>query len=126
MTNPAADPAIAEALRRDMTIDITTYGRTSGQPRRIEIWYLNVDGRIFITGTPGPRDWMANLAADDRLIFHLKESTQADLPATTVKITDRATRQMVFEHPTAKWYRDQTSMDDLLENAPMVEVFFTS
>ena len=40
-------------LADDLTVDITTTGRTSGLPRRIEIWMLDVDGRFFITGTTG-------------------------------------------------------------------------
>ena len=29
---------VRDALERDLTIDITTIGRRSGEPRRIEIW----------------------------------------------------------------------------------------
>ncbi|MGH2983824.1 MAG: hypothetical protein ACRDK5_06185 [Solirubrobacterales bacterium] len=32
------DEAIERALENDRTIDITTLGRRSGEPRRIEIW----------------------------------------------------------------------------------------
>ena len=76
------DSKIQQALDRDLTIDITTYGRKSGQPRRVEIWFKRVGGRTYITGTPGPRGWYANMLARPEIIFHLKESVQADLPAT--------------------------------------------
>ena len=70
------DPWPMEAVRRELaddpTIDITTTGRRSGKSRRVEIWMLDVDGRFFITGTPGPRDWLANLLADPSLVVHLK------------------------------------------------------
>jgi F420H(2)-dependent quinone reductase len=47
--------------RVDRVIDITTTGRKTGEPRRIEIWFHRLDGRYFITGAPGrPRDWYAN------------------------------------------------------------------
>ena len=116
---------IARALETDLTIDITTTGRRSGEPRRIEIWFLNVDGRIFITGTPGRRDWLANLLADPHLTFHLKESTTADLDAEAHPVTDEATRRRVLEHASASWYRGQASIDDLVATAPLVEVTFT-
>ena len=45
-------PEVQAALASDLTIDITTIGRHSGAPRRIEIWFLNIDGGIYITGTP--------------------------------------------------------------------------
>ena len=125
MTGITGSPDIDAALARDLTIDITTTGRRSGQPRRLEIWFVNVEGRIFITGTPGPRDWYANLMADESLTFHLKESASADLAATARPVDDEATRRMVFEDSSASWYRSQTDLDDLVANAPMVEVHFS-
>ena len=78
-------PEVRAALDADLTIDITTIGRHSGRPRRIEIWFLNIDDRIWIAGTPGPRDWMANLVAEPRFVFHLKESVAADLEAPKLR-----------------------------------------
>ena len=47
------DKAVQRALERDRTIDITTTGRKTRQPRRKEIWFHNVEGHLYITGTPG-------------------------------------------------------------------------
>ncbi len=77
-----------DAPSRARTIDITTYGATSGKPRRIEIWFHHVDGRWFLSGSPGRRDWYANLLKDPRLVVHLKHGVQADLSATGRPITD--------------------------------------
>ncbi len=118
------DPAVDAALATDLTIDITTTGRRSGQPRRIEIWFLNIDDRIFITGTPRPRDWYANLMADNRFVFHLKESTSADLAAIATAVLDPETRHDVLTHAAAQWYRRNAELEALLESAPMVEVTF--
>ncbi len=119
------DPEIVEALRRDLTIDITTTGRHTGAPRRIEIWFLCVDDRFFITGTPGPRDWYANLLADPAFTFHLKESVTADLPATASPVTDRELRRHVVESAVAAWYLTQVDLAEMVERAPMVEVVFS-
>jgi hypothetical protein len=81
---------IAAALRRGGIIDITTLGRQSGRPRRIEIVFFNFDGRVYISGMPGRRAWMANLAADPRLTFHLKKGVVADLPVIEVTFDDPA------------------------------------
>ena len=115
---------VRDELADDPTIDITTTGRRSGQPRRIEIWMLDVDGRFFITGTPGPRAWLANLIAEPRLTVHLKRRAGVDLPARASRVTDAAMRRQVIEHLSATWYRGQTSVEDLVERAPMVEVTF--
>ena len=45
------DESVERALERDRTIDITTTGRQSGQPRRLEIWFHNLDGRIYTERT---------------------------------------------------------------------------
>ena len=87
----------ASALATDQVIDITTTGRQTGQARRIEIWYHRVDGRYYITGTPGrPRDWYANLVAHPDFTFHLKQSAVADLPATARPVTDPAEREKIL------------------------------
>ncbi|HEX9258908.1 MAG TPA: nitroreductase/quinone reductase family protein [Acidimicrobiales bacterium] len=116
------DDAVRHALENDLTVDITTTGRRSGEPRRIEIWMLGIDGRLFITGTVGQRDWLANLRADPHLTVHLKQRVKADVPCVAREVTDEATRRMVLEHIAADWYRDQEPLDDLLALAPMVEL----
>ena len=82
------DPKVQEALEKDLVIDITTTGRKSGQPRRVEIWFHNLDGVLYITGLPGSRGWYANILADPRMTFHLKETATADLPARATPITE--------------------------------------
>jgi deazaflavin-dependent oxidoreductase (nitroreductase family) len=111
-------------LDDDPTIDITTIGRRSGERRRIEIWMLGLDGRYFITGTPGRRDWLANLIAHPDFTVHLERGAGVDLPARATVVTDAATRRRVLEHATARWYRSQVPLDELVARAPMVEVAF--
>ncbi|MEX1105504.1 MAG: nitroreductase family deazaflavin-dependent oxidoreductase [Ilumatobacteraceae bacterium] len=111
-------------LADDPTIDITTTGRRTGELRRIEIWMLDIDGRFFITGTPGGRDWLANIAADPHLVVHLKRHAHVDLAASATPVDDGPTRRAVLEHRSAAWYRDQQALEVLLVSAPMVEVVF--
>ncbi len=115
---------VAAALERDLSINITTTGRRTGEPRRIEIWFLNIDGTIYITGTPGKRDWYANLVAEPRFIFHLKESTKAKLPALATVVEDQDERRHVFESDAAHWYRANADSDEMIATAPMVRVTF--
>jgi deazaflavin-dependent oxidoreductase (nitroreductase family) len=117
---------VRDEIRDDPTIDITTTGRRTGEARRIEIWMLDVDGRFFITGTPGRRDWLANLIDEPRLVVHLKRRSHLDLPARAQVVTDETTRRRVVEHLSAHWYRTQSPVDDLVETSPMVEVTFES
>jgi deazaflavin-dependent oxidoreductase (nitroreductase family) len=108
-----------DALAARQTIDITTTGRRSRQPKRIEIWWFRVDGRFIITGTPGPRDWVANLRADPRLTVH---AGGEDIPAVASFVDDPAFRRVVFTQPKTSWYSSQAELDRLVATAPMVEV----
>lgn len=116
---------VANALARDETVDITSTGRQSGEPRRVEIWFRRVDGRFYITGTPGARDWYANLVAIPRFVFHLKQSATADLAATARAITDPAERRSILSDPSMLWYWEQAGgVEPLVEGSPLVEVTF--
>ena len=119
------DPAVAAALASDLVIDVTTTGRASGEPRRIEIWYHVVDGRYYITGRPGPRSWYANLLAEPKLTFHLKESAQADLPATARPVTDPEEKRGVFLNaPKLAEYINEANVQEWVEGSPLIEVVF--
>ena len=119
------DERIEQALAQDETIDITTTGRKSGQPQRIEIWFRRVNGRIYITGTPGLRDWYANLLAHPYFTFHLKQSIRADLPAQARFVLDEAERRQILANPVMAWYQQQvTSLEELVAGSPLVEVLF--
>ncbi len=115
------DAAIQRALETDRTIDITTTGRKSGQPRRKEIWFHNVAGRIYITGTPGKRDWYANLMANPQFTFHLKGSLKADIPARARPIRDDAERRDVLGVITGR-VGHQGDLEKWVKESPLVEV----
>ena len=115
------DPKVQEALEKDLVIDITTTGRTSGQPRRVEIWFHNLDGALYITGLPGSRGWYANILADPRMTFHLKATAQADLPARATPVTDLAEKRRIMHRICTK----QNTLDQLdarVSGAPLIRV----
>lgn len=112
---------IKRALERDLTIDITTKGRKSGKPRRTEIWFHNVDGRLYITGDPGPRDWYANMLAHQEFTFHLKESVKADLPARARAVTGAAERRRVLTR-MAELDGGNDHLEEWIAGSPLVEV----
>ena len=113
---------IREVLATVETVDITTTGRSSGLPRRVEIWMYAVVGRYVITGTPGPRDWYANLLADPSMTLHLPDGT--DLAALAAPIDDDEIRRAVFTADRTWWYRSQVPVDELVASSPMVELTF--
>jgi deazaflavin-dependent oxidoreductase (nitroreductase family) len=111
------------ALTHSGLIDITTRGRSSGKPRRIEIAYHVIDGCIYISGMPNARrkrSWLANLEADSRFTFHLKRGVRADLPATARVITDEAERRAILVDVARAWNR--SDVETMVAYSPLIQV----
>ena len=117
------DESIRTALETDRIIDITTVGRMSGKQRRVEIWFHELDGAIYITGTPGCRDWYANLLAEPRFVFHLKESVEVDIEALATPVICLGERRRVLGVITER-VEATAPLDDWVARSPLVEVTF--
>jgi deazaflavin-dependent oxidoreductase (nitroreductase family) len=122
MTTTSIDDGVRRALAGGGMIDITTAGRRSGRPRRIEIAFHNFGGRIYISGMPSPRrrSWIANLDANPRFTFHLKGAVRADLPATARIIDDESERRDVLARVARAWRRGD--VDVMVRQSPLIEV----
>lgn len=114
-------PTDIESLARTRTVDLTTIGRRSGQPRTVEIWWFHVDGRFIITGTPGRRDWLANVRTDPRVTI---SAEIGDFTGTAAEVEDDEFKRRVFTDPQISWYRTQAELDHLVATAPMIEIDF--
>ncbi len=112
---------VQEALGKDLIIDITTTGRKSGDARRVEIWFHNLDGILYITGLPGTRGWYANILVDPRMTFHLKETAVADLSALATPITDPTEKHRVL-HAICSKQGTLDQLDDRVSGAPLIKV----
>jgi deazaflavin-dependent oxidoreductase (nitroreductase family) len=114
--------AIRTALSRGGIIDITTTGRKSGQPRRIEIVFHAIDGRIVISGMPRAekRAWLANVEADPRVTIHLKKDVVADLPGAARVIVDEQERRALLVDVARNWGR--TDLETMVRYSPLIEV----
>lgn len=115
-------------------MDITTTGRRSGEPRRIEIVFYRFGDTIYLSGIPRAqtRAWLLNLAAEPHLVFHLKHGVVADLPATATVITDPDERRPILSQfaeefnqrrgPDSQW--PVAVVDDWVENSPLARITF--
>jgi len=118
----------------DRTIDITTTGRRSGKPRRIEIVFYRIEESFYLSGIPAPsrRDWLANLSAEPHFTFHLKHGVVADLPAVATVITDEAERRRLLaplvdqfnqrRDDDSEWPR--ADLDEWVRDSPLARIDF--
>lgn len=53
---------------------LTTFGRRTGNPHRIEIWFAVHDGRIYLmSGGRDASDWVKNLQANPRVQLEIAD-----------------------------------------------------
>ena len=120
------DTDIEQALDRGGLVEITTTGRKSGQARRIEIYLHNLDGDLYVTGRPGfPRDWVANLLSNPRMMLHLKRGIAADLAATAEVVTDPEEKaRIILRARVESWGADpdaaRNDLDYWVATSPLV------
>ena len=113
--------SIGNALKSDTLCDITTQGRLTGNPHKIEIAFHDIDGEVYISGMPGKRDWYANVVANPEMTFHLKQSIRLDIPADAVPILDPEDRRQLLTQIVMKWNRVD-DLDSFVEGSPLIRV----
>ena len=115
----------ADGLKVNMVVDITTMGRKSGRPRRIEIWSHCFDGRLIIASSPGKKDWYANLVANPHFTYHVKGQSRRDVSAVARPITDEDERRAILLRLKALstyWDKHVAVVDEWVQASCLVEV----
>ena len=120
------EPAVKEAMDRGGIADITTTGRKSGLPRRIEIYFHQFDGEYFLTGRPGrKRDWQANIEATPEFTLHLKGIVSEDVqvvgePEPNPDERARVIRRALIESWNSPPEGVERSLPTWVETAPFI------
>ena len=103
-TQNTFDPWVLDAAAREKEVQLTTFGRKSGNPSRRIIWITNFDGRLYIRSGLGlTRDWPKNLLANGRAIVHLDGR---DVPVRGRHVTD-AEEARAMHAPVKRKYNAQ-------------------
>jgi deazaflavin-dependent oxidoreductase (nitroreductase family) len=111
--------AVRCALDSSRTVTITTTGRRTGQPRTVSVWLQRVDGRIYLSGLPGKRDWVANLKADPRFTVGFREHSGLRASARAWPVDDAGERRRVLTAiGRPEGIRD---VEALISGSPLVE-----
>jgi deazaflavin-dependent oxidoreductase (nitroreductase family) len=92
---------ILEAAAREREVELTTYGRKTGNPHHVTIWIWGDDQRLFITSGQGlGRDWPQNLLATGRAVLHVGSF---ELPVTSRHLADPAEARSLHPLLTRKY-----------------------
>jgi len=103
---------------------VTTIGRRTGRPHRIEIWFAAQDGRVYLlSGGRERADWVRNLQANPRVTVELGDETR---PGTArVLRAGTAEDQRARELLVGK-YREGEDLDEWGRTALPVVIEFSA
>ena len=90
--SPALPDALRRALRESFVVRVSHRGRRTGIRRVLETTFTWDGGlRVYLSGYPGRRDWVANMAADPHVTLHTVEAhPRYDVPARA-RVLNRGT-----------------------------------
>jgi deazaflavin-dependent oxidoreductase (nitroreductase family) len=95
------DRTIYDLAAAEKEVEITTYGRKSGNASRRIIWITALDDKLYVRSGLGlTRDWPKNLAANGRGVLHIGGQ---DIPVTARHVTDPAEARAMHAPVKAKY-----------------------
>ena len=102
---------------------LTTAGRRTGRPHRIEIWFAEHEERLYLLAGGRERsDWVRNLQATPEVTVELGDETRVGaarvLQANTAE--DRLARELLV----AKYARPANTLDDWKQRSLPVAIEF--
>ncbi len=102
---------------------LTTIGRRTGRPHRIEIWFAAHEGRLYLLAGGRERsDWVRNLQANPEVTVELEDETRVGvarvLQASTAE--DHLARELL----AAKYATPANTLDDWKQRSLPVAIEF--
>jgi deazaflavin-dependent oxidoreductase (nitroreductase family) len=90
---------------------LTTSGRISGEPHRVELWFVVHEGTLYLLAGGGTRsDWVRNLLASPRVVVEVgdrRRTTRARF--VTAPDEDALARRLMLEKYAPQYAGDLTS-----------------
>jgi deazaflavin-dependent oxidoreductase (nitroreductase family) len=90
---------LTEALEQHQFCYLTTKGRSTGRPHRIEIWFAILQGQLFVNSGGGKgSDWVKNLIADPSLKLEIGDEQW---------LATASIREDAIEHPARQRFAER-------------------
>jgi deazaflavin-dependent oxidoreductase (nitroreductase family) len=108
-------------LARERFCYLTTTGRRTGRPRRIEIWFAAAEGSDVIYMMAGGREragWVQNLRAEPRVTVEIGDRRFAGIARIVADPAEEETaRRLVYQK-----YRDDDDLEEWRDSALPVAI----
>ncbi|HVN63109.1 MAG TPA: nitroreductase family deazaflavin-dependent oxidoreductase [Candidatus Binataceae bacterium] len=83
------------------TLELTHYGRKSGKPYKVAIWYLVEAGRLYLVSANSARNWVRNVMVRPKVSVGIGGET---FMGEVRRIEDREERDHVVELAESKYW----------------------
>jgi deazaflavin-dependent oxidoreductase (nitroreductase family) len=101
------DRSILDSAAQTKEVELTTYGRKSGNASRRIIWITALDDKLYVRSGVGlVREWPRNLIANGRGILHIGGT---DVPVQARHVTDPAEARAMHAPVKAKYNAERPS-----------------
>lgn len=85
---------LTEALEPHEYAYLTTRGRISGRVHRIEIWFVMIDGSVWMnSGGRDRSDWVKNLVANPDVVLEIGENRWPAVATTHPTLAEHPARE---------------------------------
>ncbi|MGB3551915.1 MAG: nitroreductase family deazaflavin-dependent oxidoreductase [Candidatus Binatus sp.] len=120
-----------ERLRRvgdRQTLRLTHYGRKSGRPYEVTIWYMVDDDRLYLASANGARNWVRNVKARPAISLRVGDEVfNGDVRVITdkqerEKVSGLVERKYWYAMPILRLGRFLASMGIVRDNSMAFEV----
>ncbi len=121
----------SERLRRvgnTQTMRLTHYGRKTGRPYEVVIWYMLDDGRLYLLSANAERSWVRNVKVRPAISFRIGDEVfSGDVRVITdanerEKVNGLVERKYWFVLPVLRLGRFLASMGIIRDNSAAFEV----
>jgi deazaflavin-dependent oxidoreductase (nitroreductase family) len=87
---------------------LTTTGRHTGRPHRIEIWFALADGTAYLLAGGGDRaDWVKNLMISPQVVLEIGDAKRpTNARVLTEAAEDALARRLVLEKYAPRYHGD--------------------
>ncbi|MBV8716965.1 MAG: nitroreductase family deazaflavin-dependent oxidoreductase [Chloroflexi bacterium] len=116
------DPAILETAAREKEVEITTFGRKTGNASKRIVWIIVIGPRIYVRSGVGlGRDWPQNLLANGRAILHVDGR---EVPVRARHVTDAEEARSMHAPVKAKYNAERPGSSGAEPLTPAEEAVF--
>lgn len=111
-----------ESLVSESFCYLTTTGRRTGRPHKIEIWFVLREAEVYLLAEPGYRaDWVQNLVADERVQLRIADRSWDGVASVVASAADDGVVRRALAAKYQGW-EEGRALSDWARSALLVKV----